>query len=172
MIYILETQRLRLRKFNLHDAAFIIELFNSPAWLLFIGDRNVRTEEQAIAYLRNGPIKSYLENGFGLYMVEIKDTGLAIGMCGILKRDTLENPDIGFALLPEHTGKGYARECSEATIKYAFETLQIPKIYAIVKPDNQRSIRLLEALGLKFEKRLPASNDKEEMLVYSLDKSD
>jgi RimJ/RimL family protein N-acetyltransferase len=168
MNYIFETERLKLRKFNLHDTTFIVELFNSPGWLQFIGDRNVRTEEQAVSYLKNGPIKSYVENGFGLYLVEIKDMGTSIGMCGMLKRDGLENPDIGFAFLPDHTGKGYARESAEATLKYALETLQLPKISAITKPDNQRSIRLLEGIGLKFEKRISASNDEVALLVYSI----
>src|SRR5215210_8708442 len=100
MNYILETDRLRLRQFTLQDTSFIIELLNSPGWLKFIGDRNVKSEPQARNYLENGPLKSYQEYGYGLSMVERKTDNQAIGMCGILKRQTLEHPDIGFAFLP------------------------------------------------------------------------
>ena len=97
---ILQTERLLLREFTEDDAAFIVELLNSPGWIQYIGDRNIKTEEQAREYLNNGPLKSYRQNGFGLYMVEKKDDHTPIGMCGIIKRDTLNNPDIGFAFLP------------------------------------------------------------------------
>lgn len=104
MTYILETERLILRQFTIHDTKFIIELVNSPGWIENIGDRNIKTEEQARRYLQDGPLRSYEVNGFGLSLVEIKNDGTPIGMCGILKRDNLENPDIGFAFcrhLPE-----------------------------------------------------------------------
>lgn len=146
--HILETERLRLRKFTLDDTKFIIELLNSPGWIEFIGDRNVKTEEQAIEYLKNGPLKSYKQNGFGLSLVETKDDQ-PIGMCGILKRDTLENPDIGFAFLPEFTGKGYAYEIANATLSYAINNLKISKISAITLPHNISSIKLLEKIGMK-----------------------
>ena len=145
---ILETKRLRLRKFTLGDTKFIIQLLNSPGWIEFIGDRNIKTEEQAIAYLQNGPMKSYVQNGYGLSMVETKE-GIPIGMCGIINRDTLEHPDIGFAFLEEFTGKGYAYEIASATLSYAMNTLQISKIVAITLPRNTRSIKLLEKIGMK-----------------------
>src|SRR6478736_8102385 len=116
MKYILETERLQLRQFEIDDAEFIVELVNTPGWLKFIGDRNIKTTEDAIRYLQNGPMKSYQENGFGLSLVEEKGNRKSIGMCGILKRDSLENPDIGFALLPEFVGKGYAFEIALATV--------------------------------------------------------
>src|SRR5688572_21540231 len=118
MNYFLETQRLGLREFTRDDAVFIVELLNTPGWLQFIGDRNVKTKEQAIIYLENGPLKSYKENGFGSWMVELKEDKTPIGMCGILRRESLENPDIGFAFLPEYTGKGYAFEIASATLSY------------------------------------------------------
>lgn len=145
---ILETKRLRLRKFTLNDTKFIIELLNSPGWIEFIGDRNIKTEEQAITYLQNGPMKSYVQNGYGLSMVETKE-GIPIGMCGIINRDTLEHPDIGFAFLEEFTGKGYAYEIASATLSYAMNTLKISKIVAITLPRNTRSIKLLEKIGMK-----------------------
>lgn len=168
MKYILNTRRLRVREFEVHDAGFIVELLNTPGWLEFIGDRNVRTEKQAKYYLENGPIKSYRENGFGLYLVETKESVANVGMCGILKRDSLESPNIGFAFLPEHTGKGYALEVAMATLKYAEGQLKLPKISAITKPDNKRSIRLLEAIGLKLEKHMAWSYDNQEVLLYSI----
>lgn len=167
MKYILQTERLNLREFTNDDAAFILELVNSPGWLQFIGDRNVRTTEQAIAYLENGPIKSYRENGFGLGMVETKNNKLPIGMCGIIKRNTLENPDIGFAFLPQFMGKGYAFEIAHATLAYATRQLKLPTIYAITVPYNIRSIGLLEKIGLKFIKKINAPKDNEELLLYS-----
>lgn len=163
--YILETERLRLREFNLDDSVFIIELLNSPGWIKYIGDRNVKTEQQAIEYLKNGPLKSYSQNGFGLSLVEMKD-GQPIGMCGILKRDSLENPDIGFAFLPEFTGKGYAYEIASATLYYAINNLQIPKISAITLPQNLNSIRLLEKIGLKCLKSFYLPNSNEELLLF------
>lgn len=167
MKYILETERLSLREFITADAAFILELVNSPGWLQFIGDRNIKTTGQAIAYLENGPIKSYRDNGFGLALVETKDHKISIGMCGIIKRDNLDNPDIGFAFLPGFTGKGYAFEIASATLTYASGQLKLPTIYAITVPYNIRSISLLEKIGMTFIKKINAPKDNEELLLYS-----
>ena len=167
MKYILETERLTLREFTTDDAEFIMKLVNSPGWLQFIGDRNIKTTDQAITYLENGPIKSYAENGFGLAMVETKDRKIPIGMCGIIKRDNLDNADIGFAFLPLFTGKGYAFEMANATLSYAVTQLKMPVIYAITVANNLRSIRLLEKIGLKFIKKINAPKDNEELLLYS-----
>jgi len=167
MEYIIETERLRLREFNSEDSKFIVELVNSPGWLEFIGDRNIKTEEQAKIYLENGPIRSYHENGFGLSLVETKDGSLKIGMCGIIKRDNLEHPDIGFAFLPEYTGKGYAFEIANATLKFAVEKLEIPVVCAITQANNEKSIRLLEKIGLKFVKPITFSNEIVALLFYS-----
>lgn len=104
MSLILETERLRLCEFTIEDHAFVAELVNSPGWLKYIGERNVKTPDQARAYLENGPVKSYHEHGFGLWLVELLKTEEPIGMCGLLRRDQLEHPDIGFAFLPAFTG--------------------------------------------------------------------
>lgn len=167
MKLILETERLRLREFSLKDKEFIVELLNSPGWLQFIGDRNVKTAEQARNYLENGPMKSYRENGYGLYMVEKKDDNQGIGMCGILNRDTLDHPDIGFAFLPAYNGKGYAYEIASATLTYATHQLNLPTIAAITAPGNARSIRLLEKIGLRFSKTITLPNSTEELRLYS-----
>jgi RimJ/RimL family protein N-acetyltransferase len=167
MNYILETERLKLRELTLDDTAFIIELVNTPGWLTFIGDRNIKTEEQAKSYLENGPLKSYRENGFGLSLVEMKDSQTKIGMCGILKRDSLEHPDIGFAFLPQFMEKGYAFEIAHATVQYTIDHLKLPIIYAIVVPENVRSIKLLNKIGLTFVKRFHFGDSNQELLLYS-----
>ena len=164
---ILETERLLLREFTLGDTAFIIELLNSPGWIKYIGDRNVKTEEQAVAYLHNGPIKSYQQHGFGLSMVEKSDDHTPVGMCGIIKRDTLDNPDIGFAFLPEYNGKGYAFEMATATLAYAKQSLGLQMISAITLAENSRSIRLLEKIGLKFSQTVVFPGSEEELLLYN-----
>ena len=167
MTYIIETERLRLRKFTLEDHVFIIELLNSPGWLEFIGDRNVHTPEQARRYLENGPLKSYLVHGYGLSMVETKDDGVPIGMCGILNRDTLENPDIGFAFLPAYHGQGYALEITQAMVDHARHALGLSRIAAITVPGNRRSIRLLEKLGLQYVRSFSFPGSKEVLLLYA-----
>ena len=164
---ILETERLRLREFTLDDTQFIIDLLNSPGWLKYIGDRNIKTEEQAVNYLKNGPMKSYAQNGFGLSLVERKEDKKAIGMCGIIRRDNLDSPDIGFAFLPEYNGQGYAYEIAYATLQYANDQLKFSKIAAITLPQNEKSIRLLEKIGLKFIKPFSFPNSQEELLLYS-----
>lgn len=167
MNYFLETERLILRQFTINDTKFIIELVNSPGWIENIGDRNIKTEEQAREYLQNGPLKSYEVNGFGLSLVEMKNDRTPIGMCGILKRDNLVNPDIGFAFLPEFTGKGFAFEIANATMTFARDTLKLPVIFAITIPTNKPSIKLLEKIGLRFSKTFNFPNDKEELMLFS-----
>lgn len=167
MIKILETERLVLRQLEITDAQFIVELVNSPGWLEFIGDKNIHSEDDAIQYLQAGPIKSYSDNGFGLSLVELKNDQTAIGMCGVLKRDTLENPDIGFAFLPKFMGSGYAFEIAQATLNYAKDKLKLPVILAITIPSNKRSIQLLEKIGLVFVKVIDNPKDNTELQLYS-----
>lgn len=163
---ILETERLLIRQLTTDDAAFIIELVNSPGWLTYIGDRHIKTEEEAKTYLLNGPLASYETHGFGLYLVELKGDQTPIGLCGLLKRDTLENPDIGFALLPASMGKGYAFEMARATVSFATDTLNLPVISAIVLPTNEASIKLLEKLGMRFVKTIVAPISGEELMLF------
>jgi RimJ/RimL family protein N-acetyltransferase len=150
MAYFHETDRLRIRPFTTGDAEFIIALLNSPGWLEFIGDRKIKTIEQANTYLTDGPMKSYQEHGFGLSMVELKTTSLPIGMCGILKRPGLDHPDIGFAFLPEFNGQGYAFEAATATMLHATDGLRLPCVYAITDLGNHRSIKLIEKIGMTY----------------------
>lgn len=166
MTSILETERLSLREFNTTDAAFIIQLLNSEGWLKFIGDRHIKTLEQAENYLTNGPMKSYSVNGFGLSMVELKNTHTPIGMCGLIKRDNLPDIDIGFAFLEEFMGNGYAFEIAQATINFAKENLHKETILAITIPTNVRSINLLKKIGMKFEKNFSFEGSTEELMLF------
>lgn len=162
-----ETQNLRFRPFNLADTKFILELVNTEDWLKYIGDRNVHSEKDAENYLVNGPLKSYTENGFGLSMVELKDSRTPVGMCGLIKRAGLDDIDIGFALLPKFYKKGYAVEIAEATLNYGFEKLNLPKIVAITMESNSSSIALLKKIGMRFEKNVNLPNDPETLLLFS-----
>jgi RimJ/RimL family protein N-acetyltransferase len=147
---ICETERLIVRKFTLDDAPFIMTLLNSPNWIEFLGDRNIHTVADAALYLSNGPLASYTQREFGLYLVALKDTNVPIGMSGLIKRDGLEHVDVGFALLPEYTGQGYAYEATKAVLDYGYNTLRLPHIVAIARADNKNSVALLEKLGMKF----------------------
>lgn len=163
---ILETERLVLKEFTIDDADFILNLLNTPGWLQYIGDKNVRTPEDAVSYLENGPIKSYKENGFGLWMLLLKNRNTPIGMCGLINRDSLDDIDIGFALLPEYSNLGYGYEIAQATMNYANDTLGIKKIVAITNSNNISSIKLLNKLGLQFEKKIKLS-DNDTVLLFS-----
>lgn len=152
---VLETARLRLRQFTPDDAAFVLELLNEPSWLRFIGDRGVRTLDDARAYIEQGPRVMFARHGFSLLLVERKADGAALGMCGLIQRDTLEVPDIGYGFLPRAWGQGYAREAAAAVLAYGHSTLGLPRILAITDPDNVASIKLLEGLGMRFIELIP-----------------
>lgn len=163
---ILRTNRLLLRELGTDDAPFIVELVNTPGWLKFIGERNIRSVDQAKTYLEEGPIKSYRENGFGLWGVGLKESDTLIGMCGLLKRDALAHPDIGYAFLPAYTGKGYAIEIAQATMDYAKTKLNITTLCAITHPENATSIRLLGKIGMRFKEKL-SFKEGEDSLLFS-----
>jgi len=169
---IAESERLILRILTLEDSDFILELLNTEGWIKYIGERNVKTTRQAIDYLKNGPLKSYENNGFGLYLVTLKDTGKAIGMCGFIKRDYLDHIDIGFAFLPDYIGKGYAYEIAKETLRYGFDELQKDKVLAICLPSNASSIKLLEKMSFKLNKMILTNDTHEELSLYALNKED
>ncbi|MED4908617.1 GNAT family N-acetyltransferase [Brevibacillus centrosporus] len=168
---VLETERLHLRYQTLDDAPFILELVNDPAWLQFIGDRGVRTLDDARSYIANGAIKSYERDGFGFYLVERKEDHTLLGMCGLVKREGLEDVDIGFAFLPDYRSKGYAYEAASAVMQYAKETLGLTRVVAITTQDNHSSGRLLEKLGLRFERLVQMPNDTELLRLFVYDAS-
>jgi ribosomal-protein-alanine N-acetyltransferase len=165
----LETDRLVLRELTLDDAPFILELVNDPAWLRFIGDRGVRTLLDARAYLLAGPIAMYRRLGFGLWLVALKADGLPIGICGLIKRDTLQHVDIGFAFLPAHRGRGYAYEAASACLSYGRHTLGLDRIVATTALDNDASGRLLERIGLRFERVIQPAPDSPDLKLYGRD---
>ena len=163
---ILETERLTLREFDLIDAKFTLQLLNTPAWLKFIGDKNVHNNQEAEGYLTNGPITSYKKNGFGLWLVSLKENNKAIGMCGLIKRDYLEEIDIGFALMPEYEGLGYGLEMAKATMSYSRKILRIDKVVAITNENNTASIKLLNKIGLQLEKTVETP-ENETVLLFT-----
>ena len=167
MEIVIETERVILRKFTIDDAAFMLETLNTPTWLRFIGDRNVKTLEEAENYLLNGNIRSYQEYGFGFYVVVIKETQESIGICGIVKREGLEDVVIGFAFFQQFMGKGYGYEAGSATLNYALNDLKIKKIVAIVDPENVVSIALLKKIGLQFEKMIQLSPKGIELMLFA-----
>lgn len=164
---IAETDRLLISKFSILDAPFFLELTNSPNCLKYIGDKNLKTVEDAKNYLTNKTIKSYDDFGFGFYKLELKEeNNKPIGTCGLAKRPELEDTDIGFAFLPKYEGKGYGFEASKAIIKLAKEHYNLEKISAITVSYNKNSIKLLEKLGLVYEKRIKPFDDGEELLLF------
>ncbi|WP_224242030.1 GNAT family N-acetyltransferase [Hyalangium gracile] len=164
---VFETERLVVRRFVLEDAPFILGLLNEPSWLRFIGDRGVRNLEDARRYLETVPLTQYARHGFGLYRVELKD-GTPIGMSGLLRRDTLPDVDIGFALFPRYWGSGYAWEVASAMLAYGRDTLKLPRIAAIVDPTNQSSIKLLKKLGMTFERKVRLSAESAELDFFAV----
>jgi RimJ/RimL family protein N-acetyltransferase len=166
---VLETERLILRQFSTGDAEFILELLNEPSFIQNIGDRGVRTLDDATAYITSVPLASYAKNGFGLYLVILKETNEPIGMCGLIKRDRLKDVDIGYAFLPKFWSRGYAVESTLAVKAYAKEVIGLKRMVAITDPANEASIRVLEKIGLKFEKMIRLSEDDIELKLFAVD---
>jgi ribosomal-protein-alanine N-acetyltransferase len=163
---LIETERLSLRQFVPEDAPFILELLNEPSFIQNIADRGVRTLADARRYIEDGPIASYAKHGFGLYLVTLRESGVPIGMCGILKRAGLADADIGYALLPRFWSQGYAAEAAAAVLAYGRTVLGLARIVAITAPDNDSSIRLLEKLGYRFEQMVRLPNIEGESRLF------
>jgi [ribosomal protein S5]-alanine N-acetyltransferase len=165
----IETERLILRPLTEGDAGFIFELVNDPSFIQNIGDRNVRTLDDAKRYITNGPVASYAKNGFGLYLVELKDTGQPIGMCGLIRRSMLNDVDIGYAYLPRFWSKGYAIEAALVMKQYARDVIGLKRLVAVVDPQNTASIRLLEKLGMTFDRMVKLAEDDIELKLFYID---
>ena len=163
---LIETARLRLRRLTPDDAPFILELLNDPAFLRYIGDKGARTEADARRYIEGGPMASYDRFGFGLLLVSLKE-GEPIGMCGVLKRDTLEEVDLGFAYMPRFRAQGYAFEAAAAVLAHARTTLGLRRVLAITSPDNMPSIALLEKLGFSFERMAQLTDAEPPVKVFA-----
>ena len=162
----LETQRLRLRPLAAPDAPFILELLNDPDWIRFIGDRNVRTLDDARGYI-DRTCAMYAKHGVGSLLAEVKRTGEPAGISGLIRREGLEDADIGFAFLPRYRGRGYAYEAAAACIDHGRRELGFTRIVAINSRDNEHSAKLLEKLGLRFEKIVTMPGDPEELRLYA-----
>ncbi len=163
------TPRLALVEFTPADAPFIVRLLNDPDWIRFIGDRGVRTEDDARAYLERGPLAMYVRDGFGLWCVARREDARPVGMCGLIKRDTLPDVDIGFAFLPDCRGLGYATEAATATLALAAGRYGLRRVVAIVSPDNARSLKLLGKLGMTPQGSTPGSDPEDPTLLYARD---
>ena len=166
MTTVLETPRLALARLSPDDAAFILELLNDPSFLRYIGDRGVRSLDDARRYIETGPMASYERHGFGLYRVGLRTTGEPIGICGLLKRDTLPDADVGFALLPAFRSRGYAYEAASAVLAAARAVHGLARVLAITAPDNTISMRLLEKLGFHLEGQTRLPDGTVELSVF------
>lgn len=164
---VLATGRLALRWLEVGDADFLHELMNDPDWLRYIGDRGISSVEDARNHIVNGPRAMYARFGFGLYLVELTGTNTALGICGLVKRDWLEDVDLGFAFLARHRGAGYAFEAASATLDYARSALRLERIVAIVAPENRDSIRLLTKLGMKLERMIQPRGETREIGLFA-----
>jgi RimJ/RimL family protein N-acetyltransferase len=168
---IFETKRLILRETLVDDAEFMLDLLNQPSFIKYIGDRNVRTLGEAEEFIETRYRQSYRDNGFGLYVVEPKETNTPIGICGFVKRDTLPAPDIGFAFLPQFCGQGFAVEAAAGSMKLGTEVLGFTKVLAITTQDNKSSGKLLEKIGFKFDELVKMPYDIEELKLFSWKKA-
>ena len=164
---VIETDRLILRHLSTADVEFVLQLLNEPSFIRYIGDKQVRTLDDARAYVLDGPIKSYATYGFGLNLVELKPDRTPIGICGLLKRDTLPDPDVGFAFLPGYWNQGYAFEAAAAVMKHARENLGVDRILAITVPDNNASAKLLTKIGFRFDRVMKLSEDAAEVKLFT-----
>jgi RimJ/RimL family protein N-acetyltransferase len=163
---IAETPRLFISEFQSQDAAFYLELLNSPKWIQNIGDRNLKSVEDAEKYLIEKTIPAYKKQGFGFYKITLKKNNKPIGTCGLIKRDELKHVDIGFALLPGYEGQGFGLESSQAILELAQSKFHLETIYGITLEQNLESIKLLEKLGLTFEKKIHPFEDNKELLLF------
>ena len=161
-----ETARLTVRRLNYDDAPFLVGLLNQPSFLANIGDRGVRNADDAHRYLREGPLAMYERHGFGLWHVSRRADGAAMGMCGLLKRDILPDVDLGYAFLPEFWGQGYAFEAAEATLRHAAERFGLKRVIGVVSEGNAASIRVLEKLGMRFERRVSMRPEEPDVRLF------
>lgn len=159
--------RLSLRHFTAEDAVWVLRLLNEPTFISNIGDRNVRTVEEARAFLQQGPILAYARDGFGMFAVELASTGCCVGMCGLLKREFTGEVDVGYAYFPEYSGMGYATEAAAAVIAWGRSACGLDRIVGFVSPHNTASIKMLQKLGMRYEKHAPIADGAEPILLYS-----
>ena len=165
--FVLQTDRLLLEHFSFDDCEFILQLLNEPSFIENIGDKGVRDLDGARDYLRNGPMASYLANGFGLFRVSLRQSGACIGMCGLISRENLEDVDIGYGFLPEFWGQGFAIESARAVMDYARKQLGLQRIVAVVSPGNAPSVKLLEKLGMQHSGKIRMAENEPEIDFFA-----
>ena len=170
--WLIETERLRLRAVTIDDTELMLAVWNDPAFMRNVMDRGIRTLEQAEEALQEGALKLFADFGYGPYCMSLKPDGTMIGICGLFKRENLDDPDIGFAVLPDYCGKGYASEAAAAVVNYARDDLGLGVLTAIVSPDNSASIGLIENLGLRFERMITMPGEEEAIRLYSMSLAD
>lgn len=168
MNFTLQTERLALRHLTLDDADLMLAIWNDPAFIRNVTDRGIRTLDESREAMSKGALKLYEDHGFGPYHLSLRSDATAIGICGIFVRDGLDDPDIGFSLLPEFCSRGYAWEAARAVLDYARDELQLPRITAIVAPGNAPSIGLIEKLGLRFESTMCLPGEVDEISLYGI----
>jgi RimJ/RimL family protein N-acetyltransferase len=166
-VTILETEHLTLRRITVDDAAFMLDLLNQPSFIQFIGDRGVRTLDDARKIIQERYLAAYERLGFGIYLTLLRGAQIPIGICGLVKRDGLDDVDVGYAFLPQYWSKGYASEAASAVLRYARNTLGIGRILGITTPDNTGSIRVLEKVGLKFERMIRLPGEETDLKLFS-----
>jgi len=166
--WFIETERLLLRRVTLGDAGLMLAIWNDPAFVSYVGDRGIRTIADAQAALKDGALKLFEDYGFGPYVMSLKTSGSPIGICGLFRRENLDDPDIGFAVLPDHSGNGYAGEAAEAVVAHARDDLGIRCLTAIVSPGNSASIGLIKKIGLTFDRGITMPGEDEEISLYSM----
>lgn len=165
--WLIETERLRLRPVTVDDADLMLAIWNDPAFIRNVSDRGIRTVEQAREAIEGGAQKLFEDYGYGPYCMSLKSDGSMIGICGLFKRDNLEDPDIGFSVLPDYCGKGYAGEAAAAVVNFARNELGIAVLKAIVSPANAPSIGLIKKLGLTFDQMITMPGDDDAICLYS-----
>jgi len=164
----LETERLSMRWLTLEDADLMLSVWNDPAFIQHVGDRGIRSIDEAHETLANGAFKLYEDYGYGPYRVALTSDGTAIGTCGLFRREGFDDPDIGYSILPEFCGRGYAYEAACSVLEYARSELQLPRIRAFISPGNAASIGLAEKLGLQFERAARLAGEDEDARLYSM----
>lgn len=169
---VLNTERLELRWLTSDDAPMMLRVWNDPAFLRYVGDRGIRTLEQARAAIEAGPMSLYSQYGYGPFRLRLLDGSADVGICGLFRRDTLDDPDIGFAILPDHCGRGLGFESSVAVLDHARHALGLDAVTAIVSPDNEASIGLLEKLGLHYDRAIRMPGDEHDVRLYRIDFAD
>lgn len=164
----LQTERLQLRWMTVDDAELMLAVWNDPAFVRFVGDRGIRTVDEARTTMEEGAMKLYSDYGYGPFRVALRDDDAPIGICGLFRRDGLDDPDIGFATLPNYCGKGYAFEAARAVIDHTRDDLELPRLTAIVSPENEASVGLIRKLGLRFERMYRMAEDDDDVAIYGM----